>query len=74
MFMTVVEFHYVPRGPVTSEGICQAMMPLLAASRCLDDGDYFVIADALSHLGTDPDYRAATRECGEEAHQSEWFN
>ncbi len=57
LFMPMVEGN-VPREPVTDEGMCKAMIHLLAASRDLDDGYYFVIADALGYLDTGPDHRA----------------
>ena len=58
MYMTVMEGRYVPRQPVTSEGVRKTLIHLWAASQCLDDGCYFVVKDAFAYLDTDQEDRA----------------
>ena len=58
MYMTVMEGRYVPRQPVTSEGVRKTLIHLWAASECLDDGYYFEVKDAFAYLDTDQEDRA----------------
>ena len=58
MYMTVMEGRYVPRQPVTSEGVRKTLIHLWAASQCLDDGYYFVVTDSFAYLDTDQEDRA----------------
>ena len=58
MYMTIVEGRFVPREPVTPQGMLTTLKHLLGASRSLDDGYYFTIKDAMDRLDSDEEWRA----------------
>ena len=58
MYVTIMENRFVPRERVTSEGRRKTLVHLLAASKCLDDGFYFIVKDAFKYLDSDQEHRA----------------
>ena len=58
MFATVVEGNYVPRQPVTLDGVKTTLKHLLAASRTLDSGDFETLREAFNCLDGPQEQRA----------------
>ena len=58
MFATVVEGHYVPRQPVTPDGVKTTLKHLLAASRTLDSGEFETLREAFNCLDGPQEQRA----------------
>ena len=58
LFMTIVEGNYIPRRPVTSEGILTTLKHLLAASFTLDSGSYVTLREAFNYLDGPNEHRA----------------
>ena len=58
MFATVVEGDYVPRQPVTPDGVRTTLRHLLAASRTLDSGSYVSLREAFNCLDGPNEQRA----------------
>ena len=58
MFATVVEGNYVPRQPVTPDGVRTTLRHLLAASRALDSGSYVSLREAFNCLDGPHERRA----------------
>ena len=56
--LIVVEGRFVPREPVTPQGMLTTLKHLLGASRSLDDGYYFIIKDAMDCLDSEREWYA----------------